>query len=111
MISVLARWRCVYSFSADLALSGQEKPVDDAYRVVAAGKTILTSSPRAVWFPRKRAFVIVNNKLIVEKENRELVTTVLDSDEEILEAYQEHFPQLKQDAVRCALKEWRRFSN
>jgi hypothetical protein len=47
---------------------------------------------------------------MIEKEAGEMVTTVLKSDEEILKAYQDHFPQLKQDTVRRALAEWHRLS-
>ncbi|CAB3983293.1 Hypothetical predicted protein [Paramuricea clavata] len=87
------------------------KPADDVYRTVAAGLTTFTStSPRAVWFPRKRAVAIANNKLFVENETGELVTTHLNSDEEILKAFHDHFPQFKQDTVRRALAEWNRVS-
>jgi hypothetical protein len=47
---------------------------------------------------------------MIENETGEMVTTVLKSDEEILKAYQDHFPQLKQDTVRRALAEWHRVS-
>lgn len=105
------RWRRFYSFDPDHRPRDPHKPADDVYRTVAAGLTTFTStSPRAVWFPRKRAVAIANNKLFVENETGELVTTHLNSDEEILKAFQEHFPQFKQDTVRRALAEWHRIS-
>ncbi|CAB4044003.1 arylamine N-acetyltransferase 1-like, partial [Paramuricea clavata] len=107
----IGRWRRFYSFDPDHRPRDPHKPADDVYRTVAAGLTTFTStSPRAVWFPRKRAVAIANNKLFVENETGELVTTHLNSDEEILKAFQEHFPQFKQDTVRRALAEWNRVS-
>ena len=107
---IQGHWRRFYFFDPDQKLHHPYKPPEDAYRAVVAGLTPFTSSPRAVWFPKKRAVVIVNNKLMIENEAGELVTTVLTSDEEILKAYQVHFPQLKQDDVRLALAEWHRVS-
>jgi hypothetical protein len=54
--------------------------------------------------------VIANTKLIVENKAGELVPTLLKSDKEILKAYEDHFPQLKQDLVERALAEWHRSS-
>ncbi|CAB4026527.1 arylamine N-acetyltransferase 1-like [Paramuricea clavata] len=99
----IGRWRRFYSFVPKIKpseLLSKEHFKSSIYL------TPFTSSPRALWFPGKRAVVIANNKLIIEKETGEMVTTVLKSDEEILKAYQDHFPQLKQDTIRLALAEW-----
>lgn len=105
---IIGPWRRFYYFDPDQKVHDSHKPAEDACRTVDAGLTPFTSSPRAIWFPKKRAVAIVNKKLIIENEAGQLVTTVLTSDEEILKAYQVHFPQLKQDTVRLALAEWRR---
>ena len=107
---IQGHWRRFIFFDPGQKLHDPYKPAEDAYRKVVEGLTPFTSSPRAVWFPKKRAVAIVNNKLMIENEAGELVTTVLTSDEEILKAYQVHFPQLKQDDVRLALAEWHRVS-
>ncbi len=90
----MCHWRRFYSFDPDERLCDPHKPAEDVYRTVADGLTTFTSSLRAVWFPTKRAVAIANNKLIVENEAGELVTTVLKSDEEILKAYQFIFHNL-----------------
>ena len=107
---IIGRWRRFYCFDPDQKLFDPHKPAEDAYRAVVDGLTPFTASPRAVWFPKKRVVAIVNKKLIIENEAGKLVTTVLTSDEEILKAYQVHFPQLEQDAVRLALAEWHHVS-
>ena len=101
-------WRRFYFFDPDQKPCDFNKPPEDAYRAVVAGLSPFTSSPRAVCFPKKRAVAIANDKLMIENEAGELVTTILTSDEEILKAYEVHFPQLKQDDVRLALAEWHR---
>ena len=101
----IGRWRRFYSF--DTALKPADVVSNEHFNSTIH-LTPFTSSPRALWFPNKRAVVIANNKLIVENEAGGLVMTVLKSDEEILKAYQDHFPQLKQDEVQRALAEWHR---
>ena len=108
---IQGHWRRFYFLDPDQKLYHPYKPAEDAYRAVMVSLTSFALSPRAVWFPKKRAVVIVNNKLMIENEAGELVTTVLTSDEEILKAYQVHFPQLKQDDVRLALAEWDRLQS
>ena len=108
---IQGHWRRFYFFDPDQKLHDPYKPAEDAYRKVVEGLTPFALSPRAVWFPKKRAVVVVNNKLMIENEAGELVTTVLTSDEEILKAYQVYFPQLKQDDVRLALAEWHRLQS
>ena len=107
----IGHWRRFYSFDPKEKPNDAHKPVKDVHRTVATGRTPFTSSPRAVWYPGKRAVAISNNRLIVESETGELVTTVLKSDEEILKAYQVHFPQLQQGEVRRALAEWHRVTS
>ena len=104
----IGRWRRFYSFVPEIKTSF-DMISDEQYKATIC-LTPFTSSPRALWFPGKRAVVIANNKLMIENETGEMVTTVLKSDEEILKAYQDHFPQLKQDTVRRALAEWHRVS-
>ena len=107
---IIGRWRRFSFFDPDQKLYHPDKPAEEAYRAVVSGRTVLTSSPRAVRFSGKRAVAIVNNKLMIENENDKMVTTVLTSDEEILKAYQVHFPKIEQASVRLALAEWRRVS-
>jgi arylamine N-acetyltransferase len=104
----IGRWRRFYSFVPEIKTSF-DMISDEQYKVTIC-LTPFTSSPRALWFPGKRAVVIANNKLMIENETGEMVTTVLKSDEDILKAYQDNFPQLKQDTVRRALAEWHRVS-
>ena len=107
----IGHWRRFYSFDPDEKPCDPHKPVDDVHRMVSAGLTPFASSPRAVRYPGKRAVAIFNNRFIVENESGELVTTLLESDEEILNAYRVHFPQLEQDAVRGALAGWHRVTS
>ena len=107
---IIGHWRRFYSFDPAERPRDPDKPAKDVYGTIFAGRTTFTSSLRAVWFPRKRAVAIANNKLIVENDAGELVTTLLKSDEEILEAFQVHFPQLKYETVKRAIAQWRRMS-
>ena len=104
----IGRWRRFYSFVPEI------KPSNgiDYERFIKSTiyLTPFTASPRALCFPGGRAVIIVHNKLIIENDAGELVTTVMKSDEEILEAYRQHFPQLKQDEVQRALSVWRSLS-
>ena len=103
----IGRWRRFYSFVPEM------KPLDgisNEFFKSTIYLTPFTSSPRALRFPGKRAVVIVHNKLIVENEAGELVTTIMKSDEEIFKAYRDHFPQLAQDTVKRALAVWRQHS-
>lgn len=106
----VGHWRRFYSFDPSQNPHNPHQPAEDAYQTVVAGLSPFTSSPRAIRFPRKHAVAIANNKLMVENEAGKLLTTVLKSDEEILKAYEVHFPQLKQETVRRALAEWHRVS-
>ena len=67
----------------------------------------LTQKPRALLFPRGKAVIIVGNRLMIEKEEGKLETTVLESDEEVVRAYGIHFPQLEEELVRKAITRWR----
>ncbi|XP_028397759.1 uncharacterized protein LOC114521490 [Dendronephthya gigantea] len=104
----IGHWRRFYSFDPSQNPHDPQQPGEDAYRTVVAGLSPFTSSPRAIWFPRKHAVAITNNKLMIENEDGKLLTTVLENDEEILKAYKVHFPQLKQETVQRALAEWHR---
>lgn len=101
----IGRWRRFCSF--DSVLLPYRAFGEDEYQSTIY-QTPFTSSPRALWFPGKRAVVIAGNRLIIENEAGELVPTPLKSDDEILKAYETHFPQLDQDLVRRALAEWHR---
>jgi hypothetical protein len=101
----MGRWRRFYFLPA---VQKPTEVISEEHYKSTIYLTPFTSSPRALWFPNKRAVVIANNKLIVENKAGELVPTLLKSDEEILKAYQDHFPQLKQDLVERALAEWHR---
>lgn len=67
----------------------------------------LTQKPRAMYFPRGKAVIIMGNRLMIEKEEGRLETTVLDSNEEVVRAYGIHFPQLEEEWVRKAMARWR----
>ena len=101
---IIGHWRRFYSFIPEIKPGGM---IDEKHFKTTVCLTPFTASPRALCFPGGRAVIIVHNKLIIENDAGELVTTVLKSDEEILEAYRHHFPQLKQDEVQRALAVWR----
>ena len=107
---IVGHWRRFYSFDPAERPCDPYKPAKDVYRTIAAGHTTFMSNLRAVWFPGKRAVAIANNRLLVENEARELVTTLLNSDEEILKAFHVHFPQFKPETVKRAVAQWHRMS-
>ncbi|KAK3757898.1 hypothetical protein RRG08_031544 [Elysia crispata] len=64
---------------------------------------------RLVQFPEKRAVIISNQKLILEKDNGLLETEVLeDGDDAILRAVRRYFPAIPEDMATRALANWRR---
>lgn len=98
----LGRWRRFYSFDPEQL----DPTVDHNQLYLSIDLTPFPKSPRAILFPEKRAVIAVHNRFIIENDKGSLETTAMASDQEILKAYGIHFPNIKQDTVRRALKEW-----
>ena len=107
---IIGRWRRFYSFDLSREYETLFEPVQTAWKLVASGVTSFTSRPVAVCFPEKSAIRMVSNLLMIENENRELVTTILENDEEIIKAYSKYFPVFSQEVIKRALEEWHRVS-
>ena len=106
----LGKWRRFYSFAPDPSecLADFDTAFDDVYTV--PGTTPFHNSPRAIRFPEKRAVMSVNNRALVENEKGILVATIMESDEEIIKFFGNHFANIEPDTVRRAIREWRRVS-
>ncbi|XP_046842881.1 uncharacterized protein LOC124436928 isoform X2 [Xenia sp. Carnegie-2017] len=107
---IIGRWRRFYSFDLSRKYDTLFEPAQTSWKIVASGVTSFTSRPVAVCFPKKRAIRMVSNLLMIENENRELVTTILENDEEIIKAYSKYFPVFSQEVIKRALEEWHRVS-
>lgn len=101
-------WRRFYFFSLRPAdcLDVFNETFDRCFTVPRA--TPFDHSPRALWFPGKRAVIVVNDKLMLEGDGGVLETSILAGDEEIIQCFRRHFPQISEVIVRNAVSEWRR---
>lgn len=61
------------------------EPVQAACKIVATDLTSFTSL--AIPSTKKRSVIIIKNKLLLDNERGELVTPILENDEEIIMAY------------------------
>ncbi|KAL8562999.1 hypothetical protein ACOMHN_004691 [Nucella lapillus] len=106
---IVGKWRRFYYFSLEPSdkLSDFDAAFDRVFTVPCA--TPFDRSPRALAFPDQRAVILVNNRLMVDKEG-ELETTVLDGDEAIVDSYRRYFSILGEDTVRRALHQWHSLS-
>jgi hypothetical protein len=62
--------------------------------------------PRAARYPNGKATIIARKSLFVEQEDRKLKKTKLESDDEIMKAYQHYFPAIDQNLVSLAYSTW-----
>ena len=62
---------------------------------------------RGMWYKNKRLILISNSKLVLEADDGTLHTTTLADDEEIIAAFKKYFPEIEEQCVREALKNWR----
>ena len=62
---------------------------------------------RGIRYKNKRLILISNSKLVLEADDGTLQTTTLADDEKIIAAFQKYFPELEEQCVREALKNWR----
>ncbi|XP_046857547.1 uncharacterized protein LOC124450944 [Xenia sp. Carnegie-2017] len=81
-------------------------------RMHGKGDRLIRNDPpiEAIWFPRKRAVMIIKNKLMLENEKGQLVTTILANDEEVIKAYNKYFSIFKEEKIKRALEEWHEVS-
>ena len=103
---IVDKWRRFYFFSVQPtdSLSDFDEVFDKVFTMPKT--TPFDHSPRALCFSGKKTTVLVNNRLMLEQEDRQLQTTVLQNDDEIVESYRHYFPQLKTELVRRALDQW-----
>lgn len=103
---IVGNWRRFYFFSLrpKESLSDFDATFDEVFTVPST--TPFHRSPRALCFPNQRAVILVNNQLMVEKEDGQLETTPLEGDEQIVDSYRRYFTVLGEDTVRSALKHW-----
>lgn len=107
---IIGHWRRFYFFDLSRKHEIALEPVQVACRIVACDLTPFTSIPLAIWFPRKRAVMIIKNKLMLENEKGQLVTTILANDEEVIKAYNKYFSIFKEEKIKRALEEWHEVS-
>ena len=69
--------------------------------------SVFHRSLRALHFPDGKLVVIVNSRLAIEKEQRDVSVTVFKDDEQLKRGYMKYFPQFGEATVKKAIANWR----
>ncbi|XP_041348735.1 uncharacterized protein LOC121368177 [Gigantopelta aegis] len=99
-------FRRFYSF--ELQFISDLRQFDDVFQNVYTLPELspFHSNLRLISFPNKLALIFVSNKMKTENGDHEFDCVTFDDNEDLLKSYLKHFPQLGEQTVRSAIKNW-----
>ena len=103
---ILGKWRRFYEFS--LQEDFEQKSLKRFWNFSYVPKFYQHVSPGASRFPGGKAVMIAGKILFLEQEDKTFKKTKLESDKEILKAYQDYFPSLDENLVHYAYSYWQK---
>ena len=97
---IIGKWRRFYEFSLEDFERKALEGLGDHFDVRCVPLHVPVR--RAAIFPDGKAFIIVGNNLFIEGKDKTLKKIKLATDDEIMKAYQDHFPSIDQNLVSLA---------
>jgi hypothetical protein len=97
---VLGKWRRFYEFSLEDFERRALEGLGDHFDIRCVPPHV--AFQRAAIYPEGKAVMITGNHLFLEQEDKTLKRTKLVTHDEILQAYQDHFPTIDQNLVSLA---------
>jgi arylamine N-acetyltransferase len=102
---IRGKWRRLYEFTLEDFERKTWGSFEDYFDIRCSPKNV---RPWSAAYPDGKAILIAGNNLYVEQEDRKLKKTRLESDDEIIKAYKEHFPIIDENTVSLAYSTWAR---